>query len=200
MSKLLAARTKALDKVDTTPTRDIDPGNYIFEVVQFMPVQHLDKDIPPSIINVDAGLRGNLEVNLVEKDFNMPCVVQHGANMRSHTDNEPKDDVAKDFKTLCVIQHGTNVRWHTNNGQKDGVKNAKVAAEIQSVIDAYKEIDMDDDFMDSGPVGKPVGTEVIVYNANKMHGLPTSTTWQNFDHRTHQDGYSSPRTHVCTPL
>lgn len=30
-------------QVDTTPTRDIDPGNYIFEAVQFMPFQDLDK-------------------------------------------------------------------------------------------------------------------------------------------------------------
>ena len=30
-------------QVDTTPTRDIDPGSYIFEAVQFMPVQDLDK-------------------------------------------------------------------------------------------------------------------------------------------------------------
>ncbi|XP_042059579.1 uncharacterized protein LOC121804104 [Salvia splendens] len=86
--------------------------------------------------SVDVVLRGNLEVNLVAEDFN----------------------------TSCVVQHGTNVRWHTDNGPKDdGVK---------SVIDAYKEIDMDDDdFMDSGPVGKPVGTEVIVYNANKIKTL-----------------------------
>ncbi|XP_042063075.1 uncharacterized protein LOC121806959 isoform X2 [Salvia splendens] len=91
--------------------------------------------------SVDVVLRGNLEVNLVAEDFNTPC----------------------------VVQHGTNVRWHTDNGPKDdGVKNTNVVAEIQSVIDAYKEIDMDDDdFMDSGPVGKPVGTEVVVYNANK---------------------------------
>ncbi|KAG6401028.1 hypothetical protein SASPL_137873 [Salvia splendens] len=88
--------------VDTTPTRDIDPGNYIFDVVQFMPVQDLDKDIPPSIINVDAGLRGNLEVNLVAEDFNTSCVFQHGANMRSHTDNEPKDDGAKDIQPSII--------------------------------------------------------------------------------------------------
>ncbi|KAG6421465.1 hypothetical protein SASPL_118018 [Salvia splendens] len=217
--------------VDTTPTRDIDPGNYIFDAVQFMPVQDLDKDIPPSITNVNAGLMGNLEVNLVAEDFNPSCVFQNGANMRSHTDNEPNNEgakdippsiinvdagimgnlevnlvaeennipmedvtqssnfsvdavlrgnlevnfVAEDFNTSCVVQHGTNVTWHTDNRTKDdGVKNANVVAEIQSVIDAYKEIDMDDDdFMDNGPVCKPVGTEVIIYNANKLYTIVT---------------------------
>ena len=41
-------------------------------------------------------------------------------------------------------------------------------AEIESVLNAYKDIDMDDDFMESGLVGKPVSTELIVYNANKV--------------------------------
>ncbi|KAG6433375.1 hypothetical protein SASPL_104986 [Salvia splendens] len=210
-------------KVDTTPTRDIDPGNYIFEALQFMHVQDLDKgrsctcllfildeDIPPSIINVDAGLRGNLEVDLVAE-----CVVQHGANMRSHIDNEPKDDGAKeidmdvDFMDSGPVGKpvGTEIIVYNANKEKNipmadvtrssnfnvdaglrgnlevnlVVENANVAAEIQSVIDAYKEIDMDDDFMDSGPVGNPVGTEVIVYNANKRNAIAVIDNSANGD-------------------
>ena len=78
----------------------------------------------PSNFSVDAGLMENLKVNLMEKvkwqfsevytsyimkylvlgmnhflnhyqDLNTPCVVQHGPNVRSPKDNEPKDDGAK---------------------------------------------------------------------------------------------------------